>query len=249
MMHSGTIGAITKALTEARKYFKAVHRNAANPFFKSKYPDLSEIVGATHEALMNHGLNILQSPGSFDLERRTCMVTTLLSHVSGEWISDEFSMPMVKVDPQAVGAAVTYARRYALQAFLNIAADADDDAEAAVEHEKPAIKTPQPLRKDISGETVRQVFQPMPNNHSEDIPVAHRPDDMPANDPPKHPPYIKKQGCISEAQSRRIFAVGASRKQSQQQIREHIAAHGYERTNDIPMGEIYNRICSELELK
>ena len=58
-------------------------------------------------------------------------VVTRLMHVSGQWLENEFTLPMVKSDPQAAGSAITYARRYALQALFGIPA-VDDDGEAAV---------------------------------------------------------------------------------------------------------------------
>jgi len=62
------------------------------------------------------------------------MITQLM-HSSGEWLRGEFSIPIVKRDPQAVGSAITYCRRYTLQAILCIPS-VDDDGEAAMEREK-----------------------------------------------------------------------------------------------------------------
>jgi hypothetical protein len=59
-------------------------------------------------------------------------VTTLLAHKSGEFIRNDLTLPVDSLDPQAIGTAITYARRYALQALLGIAPEeGDDDAQAA----------------------------------------------------------------------------------------------------------------------
>ena len=55
----------------------------------------------------------------------------MLMHVSGQWLQQEYVLPLVKRDPQAAGSAITYARRYALQSMAGIPT-ADDDAEAAM---------------------------------------------------------------------------------------------------------------------
>jgi hypothetical protein len=63
-------------------------------------------------------------------------VKTILMHTSGQFIESEFYLPITKADPQAGGSAITYARRYALQAMAGIPT-ADDDAEAAMMRGKP----------------------------------------------------------------------------------------------------------------
>src|SRR4051812_29664174 len=60
--HSAEIGELTKAMAAARKKFKTVKKETINPFFKSKYADLSAIIDATDEALADHELIIVQSP-------------------------------------------------------------------------------------------------------------------------------------------------------------------------------------------
>ena len=58
-------------------------------------------------------------------------VETVIMHSSGEWISGEFMLKCSKNDPQGMGSAITYAKRYALKA-LGLMPDLDDDAEAAM---------------------------------------------------------------------------------------------------------------------
>jgi hypothetical protein len=57
-------------------------------------------------------------------------LTTILAHESGEWISQEMSLPVSKVDAQGAGSAITYMRRYALAAVVGVV-QADDDGNAA----------------------------------------------------------------------------------------------------------------------
>jgi len=80
---------------------------------------------------------------------------TVLMHASGEWVSSELAINPIKNEPQAIGSALTYARRYALSAILGIATDEDDDAESAMGRDTkkqatspPAKTTDKPLLTD-----------------------------------------------------------------------------------------------------
>lgn len=126
MNQSTTIGALAASLAKAQKSFKPAIKDANNPFFKSKYVDLAGAIDAVRDALADNGLALVQSTDAGD---KMVLHTTLL-HSSGEWISGTYPITAVKTDPQGIGSAVTYARRYSLMALLGIAAE-DDDGEAA----------------------------------------------------------------------------------------------------------------------
>jgi len=131
LRHSPTIGALGKALAAAGLEFDTAVKDTNNPFFKSKYADLAELIRATRPALSKNGLVIVQSPR---LSERAAQVTTMLLHSSGEWLADDLELPAAqgaKFDAQTVGSAITYARRYAYQSILNIAGEVDDDGIAA----------------------------------------------------------------------------------------------------------------------
>lgn len=127
MTKSETITEITKALISFHKEVSPVKRTASNPFFKSKYAPLSEILKEIHEPLVNNGLTILQFPEDEN------NLTTMLIHDSGEYFMATYSMKPVKSDPQATGSAITYQRRYAIGAILNLNIDDDDDGNKAAE--------------------------------------------------------------------------------------------------------------------
>jgi hypothetical protein len=124
---SETVGALAKALAEAQGEIENAGKNANNPHFKSKYADLAEILNTARPVLARHGIAVVQSPS---YEGGEVQLTTTLMHSSGEWVSGIAAAPATKQDPQGVGSAVTYLRRYALAAFVGIAQE-DDDANAA----------------------------------------------------------------------------------------------------------------------
>lgn len=125
---SPEIGELAKALATAHKDFKPVKKDAENPYFKSKYADLANVIEATSDALSKNGLALIQSPR---LVNSRIAVTTLLAHSSGQWVRDELELPLAKFDAQGAGSAITYARRYAYQSIVGVAAEADDDGNAA----------------------------------------------------------------------------------------------------------------------
>lgn len=99
------------------------HKDKKNPFFKSDYADLASCWDACRDALTENFICVIQSPtiheGQFVLE-------TVLAHASGESLRGFYPLDPVKKDPQGFGSAVTYARRYALQAMVGITPSEDD---------------------------------------------------------------------------------------------------------------------------
>lgn len=152
MRQSESIKELATALCAAQKEMGGAVKDAANPFFKSKYADLTSVVKAIKEPFANHGLSYTQFPCAGE---RAVGVITRLMHSSGEWLEHEYMLPMVKADPQSAGSAITYARRYALQAMAGIPT-ADDDAESAMlrgEQEKTVTKSQAAKLKELADKT------------------------------------------------------------------------------------------------
>jgi hypothetical protein len=124
---SATFGGLAEALAKAQGEIQAAKRDQENPFFHSRYADLAAVWEACRQPLAKNGLAIVQLPGKRDGH---LFIDTILMHSSGQWISSRLFMTPVKDDPQGVGSAITYARRYGLQAMVGIAPD-DDDGNAA----------------------------------------------------------------------------------------------------------------------
>jgi hypothetical protein len=127
MQHSDTIKALAGALAKAQAEIGNATKNANNPHFKSMYADLAEVVNTVRPVLARHGLAVAQFPGFAD---GVVSVETILTHESGEWLAGTSAAPVVKADPQGVGSAITYLRRYSLAAVCGIAQE-DDDGNAA----------------------------------------------------------------------------------------------------------------------
>ena len=134
-MKSETIGALAAALAKAQSQISGALKDAANPFFKSKYADLESVWQACRKPLTDNGLSVTQT--SRYTSDGLMLVTTLL-HTSGEWIAGEMPVLVKDNSPQAQGSGLTYARRYALAAIVGIY-QTDDDGEAA-QGRKPDLK-------------------------------------------------------------------------------------------------------------
>lgn len=125
-MQSASIAALAAALAKAQVAFKPAVKDSANPFFKSNYLSLTGAIDACQGALSLNGLAVSQTLEDGEKLR---LISTLM-HSSGEWISSHYPVVPVKNDPQGIGSAITYARRYSLMALVGLAAE-DDDGNAA----------------------------------------------------------------------------------------------------------------------
>lgn len=129
MEMSTSIKTLAPALAKAQAEMSGALKDAKNPFFKSNYADLNAVREACLPALMRHGFSVLQPTVNVNGQS---FVRTLLLHESGEFISSDTLIVVAKQnDPQAQGSGISYARRYGLQSFLNVAA-VDDDGESAM---------------------------------------------------------------------------------------------------------------------
>lgn len=125
-MQSEQINELANALVKAQSAMKAATYNKVNPHFKNKYADLAAVIEAVRKPLCDNGLSVSQTteliaPESFILR-------TTLYHTSGQWLACEYPLPSA-ANPQQLGSALTYARRYSLSCITCIAADEDDDGE------------------------------------------------------------------------------------------------------------------------
>ena len=144
MNKSESIAALAAALATAQGSMKGAVKDSANPFFKSKYADLASVVEAIRAAFSTNGLSYIQTVEPSDKDE--VRIETTLLHASGEWIScGILALPVNKVDCQGFGSALTYARRYSLSAAVGIAAEADDDGNAATAAKPNATDWSKPL--------------------------------------------------------------------------------------------------------
>lgn len=129
MNKSEDISDLAKALTAVQASLAPAKRDSTNPYYNSTYADLSSVWESCRETLAKNGLCVIQ--GNSVGTGNSLIVETILIHESGQWVQSELCLPLSKADPQGVGSAMTYGRRYGLAAIVGIVADADDDGNAA----------------------------------------------------------------------------------------------------------------------
>ena len=149
MQRSESINELAAALAKAQGQMSGAKRDSENPFFKSKYADLQSVWDACRFPLSSNGLAIVQLPR---FTEQGVEVETSLVHSSGQMISETLAVPVSKQDAQGVGSAITYARRYALAAFVGVCPE-DDDGNAAAEAYKQLREKTKALLARSSGDT------------------------------------------------------------------------------------------------
>lgn len=121
---------LAKALLNVQRQLQPIPKDAENLFTKSWYASLKSVMAACRDALLDNGIWLCQYPVPVDAPGCLGLMTKLTHAESGQWQSSLAVVPMPKTDPQGMGSAITYARRYALTAMLGMVTD-DDDGEGA----------------------------------------------------------------------------------------------------------------------
>lgn len=113
-----------KKLLEAKKEIGKVAKNAKNPHFKNTYADVNALIEAVEPILHTHGLLLLQPIIEGNV------VTQIIDVESGQSVESSLPLPQ-GLNPQQLGSAVTYFRRYTLQSLLSLQATDDDGNDAS----------------------------------------------------------------------------------------------------------------------
>jgi hypothetical protein len=149
---SETIGAIAAALAKAQGELtnpeKSLSATIRSPFPREgdrtfRYASLASGLDIVRKSLGQHEIATIQTT-AIDQDSGQIRLTTLLAHASGEWISSDWPVCPISetAAPHRMGAALTYARRYALFALVGIAGEDDLDAPDLVAEPPPAIQAP-----------------------------------------------------------------------------------------------------------
>src|SRR5438034_4784720 len=151
---SDTIATIAAALAKAQVELtnpeKSLVATIRSPFPREadrtfRYAPLSSGLDIVRKSLGRHEIATIQATG-IDKEAGLLRLTTVLAHSSGEWISSEWPVCQISdiASAQRMGAALTYARRYALFTLVGIAGEDDLDAPDLGAVLQPAAELPRP---------------------------------------------------------------------------------------------------------
>lgn len=145
MKTSETIGHLAAALATAQAEYPGIDKNRhVKVQFKNgggyehDYATFDNILASVRPVLGKNGLAVLQGIETSETKDEKdgtiyiiVTVTTRIVHASGEWIEDSIWAVAESGEPQKIGSCTTYLKRYAYCSMLNIAADEDDDGNAA----------------------------------------------------------------------------------------------------------------------
>jgi len=150
------------AMLEAQKEFPLIKKTENNPFFKSKYAGLPNVLETVLPILHKHGLLLFQSPIT---EGDRIGIKTIITYApTGEQASGEFTVQLAKNDPQGAGSALTYCRRYSLVAMLGLNVDEDDDANGASGKVPKGVKMEYVARGDMAQVLENEMIAEMVDN-------------------------------------------------------------------------------------
>lgn len=159
---------IYEALAKARKGFKAVKKDAVNPFFKKKYASLGAIIEAVEESLLENGLwfkfdeepvdlskvittakETINKDGGKVIAQASVVINTIKTIIynkEGETIITPHSYAIEELTSQGFGKASTYAQRYGLSAALGIVSEDDEDGNTKKQQQSDSAQQSKPAQ-------------------------------------------------------------------------------------------------------
>lgn len=136
---------IYKKLFTLQQSIDAVKKDSTNPYFNSAYFDINKLVEVLKPKLAELNLVILQP--TIVKENKNLLQTLIIDTETGDKIESEIELPS-NIEPQKMGSAITYFRRYCLQSLLFLEAEDDDGSKASPKNTNNY--TPQQQTKTVS---------------------------------------------------------------------------------------------------
>ncbi len=153
---------IYKKLYEAKKEIGKISKDSKNPFFKSKYFDVNTLLEHVEPILQKHDLLLLQPI----LEGK---VSTIIIDVeSGDKVVSDIVLPSLN-DPQKLGSAITYYRRYTLQSLLGLQAEDDDGNKASNKVKLKPVKNYKDCKTKAELKTFYTALNPTEQNEMKNL--------------------------------------------------------------------------------
>lgn len=218
MNKSENINELATALSKMQASLHGAVKDAKNPFFNANYADLESIWESIRKPLTDNGLAIVQV-GGFEGDKYTLI--TMLTHSSGQWISGAMTINPVKQDPQSLGSALTYMRRYGVAAIIGQVQVDDDGNGATIPPAKKPVTKPSITNGPIPASNTPPVAQPGP-----------------AQEPKRYP--------VTEAQIKRLFAIKNRVGMSDEVLKQGLEKMGLTSTKDLTRDQ-YDYLVKEVE--
>ena len=167
------IDQIAGALAKAQEHFKTPKKTkTANAgTYTYTYADLQDVYDSVRKPLADNNLAITHLTQEFAGQLE---LVTMLVHESGQWFKSIYPVKAATDQPQKVGSAMTYARRYTVSALLGIASEEDDDAQSA--SESAPIEKPKPAKKpaQAAGKPVEKMSLMLAHGEVQEFPRTQK---------------------------------------------------------------------------
>lgn len=182
---------LAEALAKAQGKFKTpvLNRTAdilkdGRLLYQTHYADLQECISCVQGALSENGLSFTQTVDFIHTPKEMWVLRLTLRHGSGELIDSVFPLNM-NLAPQQLGGSLTYFKRYQISAFFGLAADFDDDGNAAEDKGKVVDGKPrEPAKKPAQQPLAKPHGTTKPNYQKPPVKPATHPDENPQEFPP-----------------------------------------------------------------
>jgi len=130
--------------------------------YSFKYADIGDVLEAVLPVFSKHGLSVMQPT---KIAEGSIILITRIAHTAGAMIESEYPVCGLNGNHQAMGAALTYARRYALTTLIGIAAVDDTDGEGAADvGEGPRVKmSANQAKSELNWEAIQSSIDTAPD--------------------------------------------------------------------------------------
>lgn len=182
---------LSESLAKAQQEIGTLQRNKEG--YGYNYADLAAVLDCIREPLAKNGITIIQNP-DYNEDSKICPITNIITHSSGQMMITQMVVPVTKLgkmdnDTQAYGSAITYARRYALMALMNLAPEDDDGVKAKDLKFKDKAENKKPETSDTPTTTASKP-------QKKGIQRAQA-----VTEPPKHPTVETTESKCSDCES------------------------------------------------
>jgi hypothetical protein len=163
---SPTLGKFFEALAKAQGEILPAILDCRNPHYDSMYASLTSCQNSYRQPLSKNGFAVVQQVFS---DEKSYYVRSLLGHASGEWMANTIRLIVDRQNMQGLGSAITYARRYGVNALVGVVDTEDDDGNAAVADDKQKQKVAQktfPTKTNHQGTPPHRVSAAQLKNHA-----------------------------------------------------------------------------------
>lgn len=156
------INELAVALAKAQSEMEVAKNTNVNPFYRSRYSDLTSVVKASRPYLSANGLSVIQRVVT-SAQGRMYLFTRLM-HSSGQWIESNMPINPPKGDIQSIGSYMTYLKRYTYSSMVGVvSSDEDDDGEAAMKKVREQ-KEQKPQNPNISKLQLKELVDVLDGN-------------------------------------------------------------------------------------